>query len=162
AAAAEKLIQGVYDGMYSDYFIWDYITNGDVTSDNAYAGGDNSADIQIDEFNTNATNGNVGRDWVNLYTNIKNANFVLDNVPNIQDPVLDQGNRRNQILGEAYAIRAYNYFHLVRLWGEVPLALKTPASIDEMYVPKSPVADIYTQIIQVLEFAVQHVRSTAP
>ena len=48
AEAAEKLIQGVYDGMYSDYFIWDYMTNGDVTSDNAYAGGDNSANIQID------------------------------------------------------------------------------------------------------------------
>src|SRR3546814_360383 len=118
AEAAEKLIQGVYDGMYVDYFIWDYMTNGDVTSDNAYAGGDNSANFQINDFTTNSTNGNLGRDWSGLYATIKNANLVLDNVPNIEDPALDEGNRRNQILAEARAIRAYSYFHLVRLRSE--------------------------------------------
>ena len=41
AAGANKLMKGVYDGMYNDYNIWDFMTNGDVISDNAYAGGDN-------------------------------------------------------------------------------------------------------------------------
>jgi len=162
ADAAEKLIQGVYDGMYSDYFIMDFMTNGDVTSDNAYAGGDNPANIQIDEFKTNSTNGNIGRDWGGLYTNIKNANLVLDNVPNIEDPVLDEGGRRNQILAEARAIRAYNYFHLVRLWGEIPLVLQVPANIEEMQSPKSSVDEIYAQIIEDLDFAVANARTAAP
>jgi len=162
AEAAEKLIQGVYDGMYSDYFIWDYMTNGDVTSDNAYAGGDNPANIQIDEFRTNATNGNVTRDWSGLYTNIKNANLVLDNVPNIEDPALDEGNRRNQILAEARAIRAYNYFHLVRLWGPVPLVLNVPASIQEMQPARASVDEVYAQIIEDLDFAAANARTSAP
>lgn len=162
AEAAEKLIQGVYDGMYSDYFIWDFITNGDVASDNAYAGGDNQANISIDEFRVNSTNANADRDWANLYTNIKNANLVLDNVPNIDDPVLDEGNRRNQILAEARAIRAYNYFHLVRLWGEVPLVLRVPANIQEMQSPRSSVEAIYQQMIEDLEFAAANARTSAP
>lgn len=162
AEAAEKLIQGVYDGMYSDYFIWDFITNGDVASDNAYAGGDNQANIAIDEYRVNSTNANADRDWANLYTNIKNANLVLDNVPGIEDPVLDEGNRRNQILAEARAIRAYSYFHLVRLWGEVPLVLRVPANIQEMQSPRSPVEAIYQQMIEDLEFAAANARTSAP
>lgn len=162
AEAAEKLIQGVYDGMYSDYFIWDFLTNGDVASDNAYAGGDNQANIAIDEYRVNSTNANADRDWANLYTNIKNANLVLDNVPGIEDPVLDEGNRRNQILAEARAIRAYSYFHLVRLWGEVPLVLRVPANIQEMQSPRSPVEAIYQQMIEDLEFAAANARTSAP
>ncbi len=162
AEAAEKLIQGVYDGMYTDYFIWDYMTNGDVTSDNAYAGGDNSANIQIDEFKANATNGNLGRDWSGLYTTIKNANLVLDNVPGIEDPALDEGNRRNQILAEARAIRAYSYFHLVRLWGPVPLVTKVPANINEMQPARATVDEVYAQIIEDLEFATANARTSAP
>ncbi|WP_129715930.1 RagB/SusD family nutrient uptake outer membrane protein [Pedobacter sp. SYP-B3415] len=162
AAGAEKLLSGAYGSMYNDYHIWDYMVNGDVTADNAYAGGDNPANIQIDLFTATSTNGNIGRDWGALYSDIKNANEVLENVPNIQDPVLDQGSRRNQILGEASAIRAYMYFHLVRLWGPVPLILKTPASLEEMQKAKSPVSEVYDQIIKDLEYALVHVRTTAP
>jgi len=162
AEAAEKLMQGVYDGMYVDYFIWDYMTNGDVTSDNAYAGGDNSANIQIDEFKTNATNGNLGRDWSGLYTTIKNANLVLDNVPNIEDPALDEGNRRSQILAEARAIRAYSYFHLVRLCGPVPLVGNVPANINEMQPARASVDEVYAQIIEDLDFAAANARTSAP
>ncbi|MGV3546188.1 MAG: RagB/SusD family nutrient uptake outer membrane protein, partial [Pedobacter sp.] len=43
ADGAERLMPGVYGSMYNDYHIWDYMVNGDVTSDNAYAGGDNPA-----------------------------------------------------------------------------------------------------------------------
>ncbi|WAC42433.1 RagB/SusD family nutrient uptake outer membrane protein [Pedobacter sp. SL55] len=162
AAGAEKLMAGVYGGMYNDYHIWDYMINGDVTADNAYAGGDNPANIQIDVFDVSATNGNIGRDWGGLYSNIKNANEVLENVPNIQDAALDAGNRRAQMLGEAKALRAYFYFHLVRLWGAVPLVLKSPTSLEEMQKPRSTVDQVYAQIIKDLEEALPDVRVTAP
>lgn len=160
-AAAEKLLQGAYDGMYNDYHIWDYMINGDVTADNAYAGGDNQANIQIDLFTVNSTNGNIGRDWSSLYSDIKNANEVLENVPNIKDAALDVGNRRNEILAEASTLRAYMYFNLVRLWGPVPLVLKTPASLSEMQPAKSTVDQVYAQIIKDLEFAAANARTTS-
>lgn len=160
-AAAEKLLQGAYDGMYNDYHIWDYMINGDVTADNAYAGGDNQANIQIDLFTVNSTNGNVGRDWSSLYSDIKNANEVLENVPNIKDAALDVGNRRNEILAEASTLRAYMYFNLVRLWGAVPLVLKTPASLSEMQPAKASVDQVYAQIIKDLEFAAANAKTTS-
>mgnify|MGYP003574913403 FL=1 len=161
ADGAERLMAGVYGGMYNDYHIWDYMVNGDVTSDNAYAGGDNPANIQIDLFTTNATNGNVGRDWSGLYSNIKNANEVLENIPNVEDAALT-ADRKAQMLGEAKTLRAYFYFHLVRLWGAVPLILKTPTNLQEMQQPRSTVDQVYTQIIKDLEEALPAVRTTTP
>ena len=161
AAAAEKLIQGAYDGRYNDYNIWDYQVNGDVKSDNCYAGGDNQANIQIDLFTPNATNGNVSRDWSALYGDIKNANEVLENVPKIDDAALDAGGRRNQIMAEASGLRAYSYFNLVRLFGPVPLILKTPSSIAETQPSKASVDQIYAQIITDLEYAATNAQSTA-
>ncbi|QNK62201.1 RagB/SusD family nutrient uptake outer membrane protein [Pedobacter sp. PAMC26386] len=161
AEGANKLMKGVYDGMYNDYNIWDYMTNGDVTSDNAYAGGDNPANIQIDLFTVNSTNGNVDRDWSSLYGDIKNANEVLENIPKVADPALDINDRRNQILGEASGIRAYQYFNLVRLFGAVPLILKTPSNLTETQQPKATIEQIYAQIIKDLEFAITHTAATA-
>jgi hypothetical protein len=161
AAGAEKLMKGVYDGMYNDYNIWDWMTNGDVISDNAYAGGDNQSNIQLDLFTGTSTNGNIARDWKALYSDIKNTNEVLEYVPNIEDPALDAGNRRNQILGEAHGIRAYQYFNLVRLFGAAPLILKTPATLAEMQPAKATVDAIYAQIITDLEFALANAPATA-
>lgn len=162
AEGAEQLMAGVYGGMYNDYHIWDYMVNGDVTADNAYAGGDNPANIQIDVFDVDATNGNIGRDWGGLYSNIKNANEVIEHIPNIQDAALDAGGRRTQMVGEAKTMRAYFYFHLVRLWGSVPLILKSPTNLQEMQQPRSTVDQVYAQIIKDLEEALPSVRTTAP
>ena len=162
AAAAEKVMLGAYSGMYNDYHIWDYMTNGDVTSDNAYAGGDNAANIAIDKFTANATNGNVTRDWNGLYSNIKDANIVLNNVPNIKDAKLDVNNRRNEMLGEASILRAYMYFNLVRLWGSVPLVLALPTNDAEFYPAKASVDAIYAQIIKDLEFGAANAPTNAP
>ena len=161
AAAAEKLIQGAYDGMYNDFHIWDYMTNGDVRSDNAYAGGDNPANIQLDLFTVISTNGNVTRDWNSLYSDIKNCNLILTNVPNIVDVKLDAGDRRKQILAEASILRAYMYFNLVRTWGSVPLVVKVPTTDAEFYPAKASVDAIYTQIISDLEYGATNARATA-
>jgi len=162
AAAAEKLIQGAYDGMYNDFHIWDYMTNGDVRSDNAYAGGDNPANIQLDLFTVISTNGNVGRDWNALYSDIKNCNLILTNVPNIVDAKLDAGDRRKQILAEASILRAYMYFNLVRTWGSVPLVVKVPTTDAEFYPAKASVDAIYAQIISDLEYGAANARVAGP
>ncbi len=161
AAAAEKLIQGVYDGMYNDYHIMDFMVNGDVVADNCYAGGDNPANLQLDLFTVISTNGNVTRDWNSLYSDIKNCNLITDNVPNIQDPKLDEGGRRNQILAEARTLRAYMYFNLVRLWGSVPMVLKIPNTDAEFQPAKASVDAIYAQIISDLEFGIANARTTS-
>lgn len=161
AAAAEKLLQGIYVGMYNDYHINDFLVNGDAIADNCYAGGDNPANIQLDKFTVNSTNGNVNRDWNSLYSDIKNCNLVTDNVPNIADPKLDEGGRREQILAETRILRAYMYFNLVRLWGSVPLVLKIPSTDAEFQPAKASVEEIYAQIIADLEYGAANARATS-
>jgi hypothetical protein len=161
AAAAEKLIQGVYDGMYNDYHINDFLVNGDAIADNCYAGGDNPANIQLDMFTAISTNGNVNRDWNALYSDIKNCNLVTDNVPGIADKNLDNGGRREQILAEARIMRAYMYFNLVRLYGSVPLVLKIPATDAEFQPARATVEQIYAQIISDLEYGAANARATS-
>jgi hypothetical protein len=53
---------------------------------------------------------------------------------------------KNRILGEAKFLRAYFYFNLVNIFGEIPLKLKPPINPDEINKPKSSVAEVYTQI----------------
>ena len=166
AAQAEAFLSGAYADFYLEYFMLDYFVNGDAQSDNAYAGADNPANFQIDEFKIEAVNSNVARDWRYLYSTIAKANTILDNVGDITDPNLT-ATRKQQILAEASFIRAFMYFELVRQFGDVPLLLKEIAEIDlnkldEIYLERSSAADVYAQIIADLETALAGVRETAP
>lgn len=86
--------------------------------------------------------------WVNLYSGIRNANLIIQNVPG-SDVLTDS--EKNKYIGEAKFLRALAYFHLVRNWGAVPL--KTEDNFTEFNVPRSSVEDIYKLIIPDLEYA---------
>ncbi len=167
ASEAEQLLSGAYNDMYWDgeeYWAFDRTTNGDAMADNAYAGSDNPANHAIDLFTTNSLNGNVERNWSRLYTSIGKLNETIDKVSRATDAALSQ-ERRNQILGEARALRAINYFELVRLWGDVPLILQpivttnTKTIFESVAVPRAPEAVVYDSIIVDLEYALVNVRN---
>ncbi len=122
-------------------FYWAFA---EVTSDEAIAGGDGSrAGITELEFFTHTPRTAEFNDfWVVNYTGISQCNTVLDEVPSIEmDETL-----KNRILGEAHFLRAYYYFLLTQVFGDVPMLLSiTPP--DELKVPKTPKSAIYSQII---------------
>src|SRR4051812_28455390 len=80
---AESGLIAAYDALQQEYYIWDYITNGDARADNCYAGGDNPNNFQIDNFQVTSVNTNIERDWTQLFTGIMRANAVLDNINNV-------------------------------------------------------------------------------
>lgn len=157
-ADAEAALVAAYDALQSEYYIFDHFTNGDVISDNCYAGGDNPNNFQLDEFTTTAVNGNVERDWRYLYEGISRANAVLDNVGQISSPDLSEA-RKNEILGEAAFLRAFHYFQLVQLYGGVPLVLEKVNSTDPevVFQPRSSEDEVFESIITDLEFALMSV-----
>ncbi|MFK7981156.1 MAG: RagB/SusD family nutrient uptake outer membrane protein [Saprospiraceae bacterium] len=160
-ADAESALIAAYDALQSEYYIFDRFTNGDVTADNCYAGGDNPNNFQLDEFTVTPTNANVERDWAYLYEGISRANAVLDNVPNIEATDLTAG-RKSEMLAEASFLRAYHYFQLVNLWGEVPLVLEKVNSTDPeiVFQAKVSVSEIYDAIISDLKFAAENLPLT--
>lgn len=160
-ADAEAGLIAAYDAFQSEYYIFDQFTNGDVISDNCYAGGDNPNNFQLDEFTTTALNANVERDWRYLYEAISRANAVLDNVGQIVAPDLAES-RQAEILGEAAFLRAYHYFQLVNLYGGVPLVLEKVNSTDPavIFQPRATVEEVYNSLIKDLEFALERVNAT--
>ena len=61
---------------------------------------------------------NSGPTWQGLYTVIHDANLLLKYVPGI---TFTSEATKNAALAQAYTMRAYVYFILVRTWGDVPL-----------------------------------------
>jgi hypothetical protein len=59
---------------------------------------------------------------------------------------------KNQLMGEAKFMRAFCYFYLVNLFGDVPL-LTTTDYKENMLVPRTPAADVWKQIIADLKDA---------
>ena len=145
AQDAEAGLAGAYNSLYQQFYIWDYMTNGDVWADNCYAGGNNPDNFGIDNFALTALNGNVTRDWQGLYDGIANANAVTDNVPAINDPVWNGTTRKAQILAEAKFLRSLHYFYLVTTYGDVPLVITNNGNV---YPFRAPAAAVYAQIEQ--------------
>ena len=142
AADAEAGLAGAYTFGQSEFYIWDYIINGDVQSDNCYAGG-NSGNVQnVDDLNLSPTNGQVERDWLYLYNCIATANAVISNVPDINDVALTAA-RKAEILGEAKFLRAMHYFHLAVTYGDVPLVVSTGG---DLFPARNPASEVYAQI----------------
>src|SRR5437762_2937757 len=66
---------------------------------------------------------------------------------------MDDGLKK-KLIGEAYFFRAFYYYHLVRLYGDVPLITKSQTvNSPDLYPSRSPVADVYKQIISDLQAA---------
>lgn len=162
ASDAEAALTGAYDSFQSEYYIWDNIVFNDVISDNYYAGGDNPEVFAVADLNFSPTNGRLFSNWSQLYNAIAKANIVLEKVPEITDPRLDVNNRREQILGEAAFLRAYHFYQLVKMWGDVPLVTSPITSLDpsETHLPRNTVDEVYQQIISDLEFALERLPDT--
>lgn len=89
--------------------------------------------------------------WNGLYRVIANANLVLDRVPAIT-PMAE--NQKTRVLGEAKFLRAWAYFYLVRLWGDVPLVTLPQTANSEDFRPSPSSKEmIYDLIIEDLKAA---------
>src|SRR5690554_699697 len=78
--------------------------------------------------------------WREWYSGIFRANNAIETMDNVTE--WSTAGKREQLLGEAHFLRAFFYFDLVRVYGQVPLILETAPQ----NLPKSPVDDIYAQI----------------
>jgi len=88
---------------------------------------------------SNAVMSNV---WSGCYQMINRANVVISQAPNVTDNL----DVRDVSIGEAEFLRAWAYFELVTMWGDVPIYTDPVLSITD-FKGKSPAADVYTLII---------------
>jgi len=86
----------------------------------------------------------LNRCWEALYTGIERANMLLANVGKAE--VSDSA--KNEVKGQALFLRGFYYSVLVDNFGAIPLRTKPMESPVEPPLPRSPIADVYAQIVQ--------------
>ena len=103
----------------------------------------NKADFrEMDQFKVSNLNGRMMAIWGGCYKSIQGCNNIITNHGQASgDP-----NKIKQILGEAYFLRAFNYYWLVRLWGEIPMITSPDYSIELLSITRSKPAEIYKLI----------------
>jgi hypothetical protein len=131
----------------------EYFVYGDIMSDDAVKGGSNYFDWVDREFlrtfTANSGNGVSGGTWSLMYRTIVRCNDVINSLP---AATFDE-DLKQRIIAEAKFIRGYAYFRLVPLFGAVPLVTKD-FTVENLTLPRSPVADVYAFIKADLEDAI--------
>lgn len=87
--------------------------------------------------------------WTKPYQIIYAANTVIENLAGSESVSMPT---KVQLIAEAKFLRAFSYFYLTNLFGNVPLVLGTDYRVNAS-LPKSPQVAIYSQIIKDLEEA---------
>jgi hypothetical protein len=95
-------------------------------------------------FTVTSTQGQLSDFWNGRYQTINLCNQVIDNIPAIN---MD-ANLKARYIAEAKFVRAYQYFRLVRAFGDVPLRLHLPKDASEYNLPRTPKAQVWAAIEQ--------------
>ncbi len=99
---------------------------------------------EVNNFTMSADNGMVTSLWPKSYEIIAGANQAIAsaNTLNVAPSEIDP------IKAQAHFIRAYTYYHLVRLFGGIPYLDSPVENLDEAKkIPKTSEADVYSNII---------------
>ena len=120
----------------------------------------NADRIEHDQFTVSANNplilniSNPDRSfWPRLYQIARAANETLNELELIQDD-LDAG-VGEEIAARARFIRGFTYYHLVRLFGDIPYLDENTSTADASEATRTPAETVYENIIADFEFARQ-------
>lgn len=143
--ALDKALNGVYDmlgnrNLYGGYFL--YYCGFDA--DDGHYSRDSPA-VGAHVYNFSSTDVTVYYVWESLYKGISRANMLLEHVD--KNPEIDP-DFRNRVRGEALCLRAYYYFLLVTLYGDVPLLLGPVVDPDDILIARTDSRRVYEQILQ--------------
>ncbi|MBO9611682.1 MAG: RagB/SusD family nutrient uptake outer membrane protein [Dyadobacter sp.] len=114
---------------------------------------------QVNDFNMDDNNNMVNQFWPVWYQVISSTNAAIFGAQQLSLPE----NTGNPLMAEARFIRAFAYFHLVQVFGDIPYIdyfISNPESVKS--ISKTPAATIYTNIIADLEFAKQWLPDKQP
>lgn len=146
-AGVQAVLTGCYESISTYYYMGvgyqQFLSLGSGAFWTSHAGS-----IPLANMTTQSTDALVNNTWSKSYTAINAVNGLIDGMKN--SPVKEAvGNR---VLGEGYFLRSVLYFNNARTWGAVPLRLKITSTSD-LHVPRTPLEDVYAQIISDLEMA---------
>lgn len=141
---SETDLKGACNKLYHELGGWGV----DARADEMVGSGSNSIS------NGNRTIPGTSGDWTDPYNRIFTANNIIEKADG--SPLIES--IRNRWRAEAFFFRAYNYFDLVKKYGDVPLVLQTFKSVyDEgLKMGRTARETVIQQCYEDLEFAADH------
>ena len=146
-ANVESAVIGIYDLMQQNYSVpWHsafFVKM--LPGDDVNAAGGNSGDQpqlqDIDDYaNVSVSNPSITNVWDLFYRTIALSNLVITNIEG------SSLSNKDRAIAEAKFMRAWCYFELTTMFGDVPLRLTVPSTAEEFGLKKSTRAEVYTQI----------------
>ncbi|MFD1629853.1 RagB/SusD family nutrient uptake outer membrane protein [Pseudopedobacter beijingensis] len=100
------------NALRENYWAW-----GEFRSDNFEKGAPTAVDQEMLMANL-LTSTHRNASWTSLYRVINQTNLAIKYLPQVNMPSAAD---KNDLLGQAYALRALSYLYAVKVWGNVPL-----------------------------------------
>lgn len=148
--SAQTAVRGIYSELESnDYYGYTFQTLGFFSGDNIQYVGSQTVNQQLTNHAVSSDLAALSTSWAAIYNTINRANNVLAKVPALPTTATFTVTLQNQLIGEAYFVRALAYFDLARTWGGVQLVLTpTATASDQTKVKRSSLADTYAQVLK--------------
>ena len=153
-----QALVSAYDPLQSTFI---NVLMGEIASNNTLCGGESATDVpgyqQIDDMIHTPVNAQLQNLWSWMFGGVNRAAYIIE----FKDKTDFTG--RDALIAEAYFLRAYYNFELVKWFGAIPIKPEGRFFLgDEKTIPRSPKAEVYALIEQDLKFAVSNLTYTAP
>lgn len=144
----ETALVGSYAG-FQELHNAEVVYLGDLTTDNAGITWTSPTvgESELDEMNVTPANSFLNTIWSNCFTTIARSNNIISRL----DAASLTDAQKKGFRGESLFLRAYSYFYLVRLFGNIPVvdvAFRSPDQILAFDMTRRPVEEVYGLIVK--------------
>lgn len=154
AATAESAVIGIYNDLNpgnSNFNLCNMTTlyTGLSSDEFNYFLGSDATTMQFYTNSLNQMNSTIQSFWIPVYATIYRTNAVIEGVQ--ASTTLPQATK-DRLSGEAKFLRAFNYFYLTNLFGDVPL-VTTTSWTETLALSRTSQVKVYGQIVADLQSA---------
>ncbi len=148
---AQQVVAGIYNNLnvvcanpqYSFLYVAEL-----ASDDRLGGGGENDKLMQAEDLMMNYSSNMLEQFWKDRYVGIFRANTAIETLGNCSGYSGDD--QKNQMIGEAYFLRAYYYYELASFFEKVPLIITS----DPQNKPQATPDEMWGQIISDLKSAI--------
>ncbi len=139
----QDAVVGCYSVLQTQYQNWWLF--GDVRADDSWQQVvKNSTQYFMDVFTLDNTSSLLNDSWNNYYNLISRANLVLAKIAGTDTAIVKNKTRH---IAEAKFLRAFAYFDLVRIFGDVPMVTTNVTIADSYKIGRTKLDKIYDSVI---------------
>ena len=157
----KMFVNDLYSMLPKNNELWGGLYSEDVTSDNQCASSAQSLFYRGDKKTVQI----ASSEW--NFSNLRSINYFINKTrSNMQAGILDENHAlQKHYLGEAYFLRAYDYFRLLRNFGDVPIVTEMMPDDQSVLTVRSrrdPRNEVARFILSNLDTATTYLQTIAP